>query len=57
MYRRVKLGVLGIMERTFLNRLPHHLQLYKDHFRDPAVHFDSPEAVKSVKVADGPNLS
>lgn len=53
--------VLGITERTFLNKLAHHLQLYKDHFRDLAVRFDSPEAVKSVKaiakVADGPSLS
>jgi len=29
--------VLGIMEMTFLNCLSHHLQLCKDHFRDPAV--------------------
>lgn len=28
------------MEKTSLNRLAHHLQLYKDHFRDSAVHFE-----------------
>lgn len=61
MYRRAKSIVLGIMERTFLNRLSHHLQLCKDNFRDPAAHVNSPETVKSVKAipkfADGPSLS
>lgn len=31
---RSKSMVLGTMERIFLNRLSHHLQLCKDHFRD-----------------------
>ena len=61
MYRRAKSVVLGIMERAFLNRLSRRLQLCKDHFRDPAVRFDSPESVKSVKAipkfAGGPSLS
>lgn len=45
--RWAKLVFLGIIERTFLNRLAHHLQLHKDHFRDTAVHFNSPETMKS----------
>lgn len=61
MCSRAKSVVLGIMERTFLNRLAYYLQLYKDHFRDPATCFDSPETLKSVKAipkfADGPSLS
>lgn len=45
--RWAKLIFLGIIERAFLNRLAHHLELHKDHFRDPAVHFNSPETVES----------
>lgn len=49
------------MERTLLNRLSHHLQLCKDHLRDPAIRFGSPETVKSVKAiakfADCPSLN
>lgn len=57
---RSKSMVLGTMERIFLNRLSHHLQLCKDHFRDlKKINFPGTmDGLKATpKLADGLSLN